>query len=122
MARISLLFLFLSLFIQCDSMKDYKLLYAEENFDESFRLKVYYKDALSYGPHQVRIIAERLDEKPSTILEEKIYNDGQNLRESNFAIKWMDHSAEVSLRGKEQATKKYLIKRVGSDYEVSLRE
>lgn len=120
--RVTILILFLGLFIQCDSMKDYKLLYAEENFDESFRLKVYYKDAMSFGPHIVRIIAEKEDEDPKVILEDKIYNDGQNLRESNAAIKWMENSAELTIRGKEQDRKKYLIKRLEGKYEVSVIE
>jgi hypothetical protein len=120
--RISVLFLFLALFIQCDSMKDYKLLYAEENFDDSFRLKVYYKDALSFGPQLIRIIAERTDEKPSIILKEKIYNDGQNLQESNVAIKWLEQSAEITIRGKEQERKKYIILRNNGKYEVSIVE
>lgn len=115
---------FVGLFVHCDSADSYKLLYAQENFDESFALKVYYKDALSFGPHHVRIVAEKMVNNEPTdakvVLEEEVHNDGKNLAESNIAIKWLKQSAELTLRGKEQTPKKYLITLRGTSYDVSL--
>ncbi len=102
-------------------MKDYDVLYAETAYDDSMKLEVYFKEAVGFGPHAIKILMVEPDGDRYLLIEDKIYNDGSNLLDKNIGIKWLkDARAEVALRGKEMKTKTYLVQKKASKFKAEL--
>lgn len=110
--------LFVLILISCDDMKGYKVLYGEEHLDDLFKIEVYYREPMSFGPHEVKIFGIPPKGKKQVVYEGKIYNDGKNLKNSNAFVKWLNDGAELSIRGEEQSTKKYKITYSGDKFLV----
>ncbi len=109
------LFFTLFLLMQCNSKNNYHILFEKENPNKSFSIKIFYKDAIGFGPHMIKIYAKNYREKAVILLEDKIYNDGSNLQEANVSVNWMENSADIYIRGSEQETKKLTVTRFGKE-------
>lgn len=117
------LIIFSSLMIlyNCNPMKDFKILYGEEALDESLKIEVYYKEAMSFGPQLIKVFAIEPDGNKYLLLSDKVYNDGSNLSKKNVGVKWLINSrAEIFIRGKEMDTKKYLISKKDDLFKAEL--
>ena len=107
------------LFAQCFPADDSKLLYTAFNPDGSFSISVYYREAFGFGPHPIKIYAEREDEARTLLVRDIISNDGYGIGESNVSIKWLSNGAELYLNGDEQEQKTIRVSREGRrDYSV----
>jgi len=112
--RFDIIFWLFSLFLVfimtgCDSKKDFKLLYSEKSPNGLVELQVYSSEAMSFGPHNIKIFAQVKEGSEKLILDERLFNDGIKLRKSNVVVEWKDQTVTISFNGQEQDIKTYNI-------------